>query len=66
VLAGLNPRERRVVELRFGLGDGLARTLAEVGDELQISRERVRQIETEALRKLRRPTVRRKLAEYLN
>src|SRR5262245_57609475 len=66
VMAGLNPRERRVVELRFGLADGRARTLAEVGDELQISRERVRQIESDALRKLRRPTVRRKLAEYLN
>jgi RNA polymerase primary sigma factor len=65
-LGGLNPRERKVVELRFGLSDGMQRTLAEVGDELQISRERVRQIETEALRKLRRPTVRRKLAEYLN
>jgi RNA polymerase primary sigma factor len=65
-LGGLNPRERRVVELRFGLSDGMQRTLAEVGDQLQISRERVRQIETEALRKLRRPTIRRKLAEYLN
>jgi RNA polymerase primary sigma factor len=66
VMDSLNPRERKVVELRFGLGDGRARTLAEVGDELQISRERVRQIESDALRKLRRPTVRRKLAEYLN
>jgi RNA polymerase primary sigma factor len=66
VMENLNPRERKVVELRFGLGDGRARTLAEVGDELQISRERVRQIESDALRKLRRPTVRRKLAEYLN
>jgi RNA polymerase primary sigma factor len=66
VMEALNPRERRVVELRFGLGDGRARTLAEVGDELEISRERVRQIESDALRKLRRPTVRRKLAEYLN
>jgi RNA polymerase primary sigma factor len=65
-MLGLNPRERRVVELRYGLSDGRARTLAEVGDELQVSRERVRQIETEALRKLRRPGVRRKLAEYLN
>ena len=66
VMGGLNARERKVVELRFGLNDGRARTLAEVGDELQISRERVRQIESDALRKLRRPTVRRKLAEYLN
>ena len=66
VMGGLNARERKVVELRFGLTDGRARTLAEVGDELQISRERVRQIESDALRKLRRPTVRRKLAEYLN
>lgn len=66
VMGGLNARERKVVELRFGLTDGRERTLAEVGDELQISRERVRQIESDALRKLRRPTVRRKLAEYLN
>ena len=64
-MTGLNPRERRVVELRFGLADGHARTLSEVGDELQVSRERVRQIESDALRKLRRPNIRRKLAEYL-
>ncbi len=64
-MSGLNPREQKVVALRFGLGDGTMRTLAEVGDELQISRERVRQIESDALRKLRRPTIRRRLAEYL-
>jgi len=64
-MSGLNAREQKVVALRFGLGDGTMRTLAEVGDELQISRERVRQIESDALRKLRRPTIRRRLAEYL-
>jgi RNA polymerase primary sigma factor len=66
VISGLTPREQRVIELRFGLLDGRPRTLAEVGDELRVSRERVRQIESDALRKLRRPSVRKKLLEYLN
>ncbi|HEY8476257.1 MAG TPA: sigma-70 family RNA polymerase sigma factor [Chloroflexota bacterium] len=53
-LKNLGPRERRVIELRYGLNDGVPRTLAEVAGELGISRERVRQMEVEALRKLRR------------
>lgn len=62
-LEALSPRERLVLQLRFGLTDGQPRTLAEVGDLLNISRERVRQIENEALRKLRR-IARERLAEY--
>ena len=50
----LTPREKLVLQLRFGLGNGHQHTLAEVGEQLQISRERVRQIENEALQKLRR------------
>jgi RNA polymerase primary sigma factor len=61
----LTQRERQVVELRFGLHDGRARTLAEIGEELKVSRERVRQIETEALAKLRHPRVSQKLRAYL-
>jgi len=63
VLEMLSPRERLVLQLRYGLSDGEPRTLAEVGDLLGISRERVRQIENEALRKLRR-IARERLAEY--
>jgi RNA polymerase primary sigma factor len=54
VLASLNPRQRLVLQLRFGLGNGVPHTLAEVGDQLNISRERVRQLENEALKKVRR------------
>jgi RNA polymerase primary sigma factor len=63
ILEMLTPRERLVLQLRYGLSDGEPRTLAEVGDLLGISRERVRQIENEALRKLRR-IARERLAEY--
>jgi len=66
VLASLPARERRVVELRFGLGDGRSRTLEEVGWEFGVTRERIRQIETKALRKLRHPKRSRKLREYLD
>ena len=56
---------RRVLQLRFGLEDGRARTLEEVGKEFHVSRERIRQIEAEALRKLRHPSRSRKLRDYL-
>jgi RNA polymerase primary sigma factor len=65
ILASLPPRERRVVELRFGLGDGRRRTLEEVGQQFNVTRERVRQIEAKALRKLRHPSRSRKLKDYL-
>ena len=66
MLDGLTARERRVIELRYGLEDGYNRTLAELGDELGVSRERVRQIEAEALTKLRASQETRKLKEYLD
>jgi RNA polymerase primary sigma factor len=61
----LTPRERRVIELRFGLGNEYSRTLAEVGTELGLSKERIRQIEKEALAKLRHPSYSRELLGYL-
>ncbi len=66
MLDGLTARERRVIELRYGLEDGYNRTLAELGDELGVSRERVRQIEAEALTKLRASQDTKKLKEYLD
>jgi len=65
VLSELTDRERRVVMLRFGLEDGRARTLEEVGKEFDVTRERIRQIEAKALRKLRHPSRSRKLKDYL-
>ncbi len=65
VLNGLAPRERKVLELRFGLEDGRSRTLEEVGREFQVTRERIRQIEAKALRKLRHPSRSKKLKDYL-
>jgi len=65
VLSSLTPRERKVLELRFGLEDGRSRTLEEVGREFQVTRERIRQIEAKALRKLRHPTRSKKLKDYL-
>jgi RNA polymerase primary sigma factor len=65
VLGSLTGRERRVLQLRFGLEDGRARTLEEVGKEFNLTRERIRQIEASALRKLRHPSRSRKLRDYL-
>ena len=66
VLSSLTPRERKVLELRFGLEDGRSRTLEEVGREFNVTRERIRQIEAKALRKLRHPTRSQKLRDYLD
>ncbi len=65
VLSSLAPRERKVLELRFGLEDGRSRTLEEVGREFHVTRERIRQIEAKALRKLRHPSRSKKLRDYL-
>jgi RNA polymerase primary sigma factor len=61
----LTPREKRVLQLRYGLKDGHARTLDEVGQEFGLTRERIRQIEAKSLRKLRQPAISRKLKDYL-
>jgi RNA polymerase primary sigma factor len=65
VLSSLNERERKVLELRFGLGDGASRTLEEVGRQFRVTRERIRQIEAKALRKMRHPTRIRQLHGFL-
>jgi RNA polymerase primary sigma factor len=65
VLDELTEREKKVLQLRFGLRDGRARTLEEVGREFDVTRERIRQIEGKALRKLRHPSHSRKLKGYL-
>jgi len=65
ILDDLTDRERKVIQLRFGLKDGRARTLEEVGREFDVTRERVRQIEAKAIRKLRHPSRSRKLKDYL-
>ena len=66
VLSTLTEREQKVLRLRFGLDDGRARTLEEVGKEFNVTRERIRQIEAKALRKLRHPSRSRKLRDYLD
>jgi RNA polymerase primary sigma factor len=66
VLSTLTPREEKVLRLRFGLEDGKARTLEEVGKEFNVTRERIRQIEAKALRKLRHPSRSKKLKDFLN
>ena len=65
VLDGLADRERKVIKLRFGLEDGRSRTLEEVGQHFGVTRERIRQIEAKALRKLRHPSRSKKLKDYL-
>ena len=65
VLDTLTPREKKVLSLRFGLEDGRQRTLEEVGQEFNVTRERIRQIEAKALRKLRHPSRSKKLKDYL-
>ena len=66
VLETLTPREKKVLELRFGIADGRTRTLEEVGKEFNVTRERIRQIEAKALRKLRHPSRSKKLRDFLN
>ena len=66
VLGTLTPREEKVLKLRFGIEDGRTRTLEEVGKEFNVTRERIRQIEAKALRKLRHPSRSRKLKDYLD
>lgn len=62
----MTEREQKVLRLRFGMNDGRARTLEEVGREFDVTRERIRQIEAKALRKLRHPSRSRKLRDYLD
>jgi RNA polymerase primary sigma factor len=66
VLESLTPREKRVLELRFGIGDGHDHTLEEVGQQFDVTRERIRQIEAKALRKLRHPTRSKKLKSFVD
>lgn len=66
VMSTLTPREKKVLEMRFGIGDGRPRTLEEVGQAFDVTRERIRQIEAKALRKLRHPSRSRRLKDYLD
>ncbi len=66
VLSTLTDREEKVLRLRFGLKDGRSRTLEEVGKEFNVTRERIRQIEAKALRKLRHPSRSKKLKDFLD
>ncbi len=66
MLSTLTPREEKVLKLRFGLADGRSRTLEEVGKEFNVTRERIRQIEAKALRKLRHPSRSKKLKDFLS
>ena len=65
VLDTLTPREQKVLRLRYGIDDGKQRTLEEVGREFNVTRERIRQIEAKALRKLRHPSRSKKLKDFL-
>jgi RNA polymerase primary sigma factor len=64
ILADLTPREQKILEMRFGLNDGVTRTLEEVGKEFGVTRERIRQIEAKALEKIRQHEKAKKLKEY--
>ena len=66
MLKTLTPREEKVLKLRFGLDDGNPKTLEEVGKEFNVTRERIRQIEAKALRKLRHPSRSKKLKDFLD
>ena len=66
VLGSLSERERKIIQMRFGLGNGKSRTLEEVGQEFDVTRERIRQIEAKALAKLRKHKDSKKLHEYLS
>ena len=66
VLDTLTPREEKVLRLRYGIDDGKPRTLEEVGKEFNVTRERIRQIEAKALRKLRHPSRSKKLKDFLD
>jgi RNA polymerase primary sigma factor len=66
VLATLTPREERVLRMRFGIGTNTGHTLEEVGQQFSVTRERIRQIEAKALRKLKRPSQSRKLRSFLD
>jgi len=66
VMETLTPREARVIKLRFGLIDGRMRTLEEVGQEFQVTRERIRQIEAKAIRKLKHPSRSKRLKDFMN
>ena len=66
VLRTLTPREEKVLRLRFGLEDGKTRTLEDVGKEFNVTRERIRQIEAKALRKLRHPSRSKRLRDFLD
>jgi RNA polymerase primary sigma factor len=66
VLDSLPPREVRILQLRFGLLDGQAYTLEEVGRKMGVTRERVRQIQAQALSRLRHPSIKRRLRDYLS
>jgi len=65
IIASLTPREQKVIRLRYGLDDGRPRTLEEVGHLFEVTRERIRQIEAKALRKLRNPNRTRRLKDFV-
>jgi len=64
VIATLTPREQKILEMRFGLGDGVSHTLEEVGQEFEVTRERIRQIEAKALEKIKKQGAIKKLQDF--